>query len=130
MAIDSIHLRGMTFFAYHGVNAFEKEQGQRFVVDVEMFRDLRRPGQTDALGDTVDYSSVMRAVKGVVEGAKRNLIEKVAEDVARTILKRYEVDSVRVVLRKPEAPIEGAVFESVAVEILRDRSDVVSDGPA
>ena len=113
----------MTFFAYHGVNAIEKEQGQRFVVDVEMARDLRRPGQTDALGDTVDYSSVFRAVKRVVEGTGRNLIESVAEEVAGAILEGYEVDSVRVVVKKPDVPIEYANLDYAAVEIVRERSD-------
>ncbi len=120
---DRIQLRGMTFFAYHGVNDSEKEQGQRFVVDVEMVKDLRRPGHTDALGDTVDYSSVFRTVKRVVEGASRNLIERVAEEVARAILAGYEVESVRVVVKKPDVPIEHANLDYAAVEIVRTRSD-------
>ena len=123
MARDRIHLRGMTFFAYHGVNDSEKKQGQRFVVDVEIVRDLRRPGQTDALDDTVDYSSVFRAVKRVVEGTGRNLIESVAEEVASAILEGYEVDSVRVVVKKPDVPIEHANLDHAAVEIVRDRCD-------
>ncbi len=128
MASDRIHLRGMTFFAYHGVNPSEKDQGQRFVVDVEMVRDLRRPGQTDDLGDTVNYSDVFRSVKKIVEGKRRNLIESVAEEVARSILEQYEVESVRVVLRKPEVPIQRAILDCAAVEIVRDRSDVDAGG--
>lgn len=124
MANDRIHLCGMTFFAYHGVNPSEKKQGQRFVVDVEMAKDLRRPGLTDDLCDTVNYSRVFRTVKEVVEGTNRDLIERVAEDVARAILEEYKVESVRVLLKKPEAPIGNAVFDTVAVEIFRDRSDI------
>ena len=124
MANDRIHLHGMTFFAYHGVNPSEKKQGQRFVVDVEMEKDLRRPGLTDDLCDTVNYSRVFRTVKEVVEGTNRDLIERVAEEVARAILEEYKVESVRVLLKKPEAPIGNAVFDTVAVEIFRDRSDI------
>lgn len=128
MARDSIHLTGMRFFAYHGVNQFEKDRGQHFEVDVEMARDLKLPGQTDDLEDTIDYSRVFSTVRAVVEGTKRNLIERVAEDVAQAILRDFDVESVRVTLSKPNAPIEGAEFDTVAVEIVRDRSDIDAAG--
>jgi dihydroneopterin aldolase len=32
-----IHLRGMEFFAYHGVLAEEEKLGQRFIVDVDIY---------------------------------------------------------------------------------------------
>ena len=127
MALDRIHLRGMNFFAYHGVNPSEKEQGQRFVVDVELERDLRSPGATDDLEDTVNYSEVFRTVRQVVESPSRDLIERVAEGVAQAILRQFDVESVRVVVKKPEVPIGQANLDYVAVEIARDRSDVESN---
>ncbi len=114
----------MTFFAYHGVNTSEKEQGQRFIVDVEMEVDLRRPGRSDDLDDTVNYSEVFHTVKSVMEGRGRNLIESVAEEIARAILRQSKVESVRVAVRKPDVPIDGAILDYAAVEVYRDRSDV------
>lgn len=117
---DWIVLEGMIFYGMHGVDPAEKELGQRFVVDVALQRDLRHPGRTDALQDTVNYAHVYRIVKQVLEGPSKNLIEAVAEDVARRIAASTEgVESIRVRVKKPEVPIKGSVLAGVAVEIVR-----------
>ena len=83
---DEILLEGMRFYAYHGVNPEERALGQRFTVDVVLAVDLRRPGQSDDLADTVSYSAVYKVVRGIVEGEPRKLIEAVAEEIAAAIL--------------------------------------------
>ena len=42
--IDKIIMGGMSFHGYHGVFGAEKELGQKFLVDVEAFLDLRAAG--------------------------------------------------------------------------------------
>src|ERR671920_2279251 len=86
---DEILLEGMRFYAYHGVNAEERTLGQRFMVDVVLAVDLRRPGQSDDLADTVSYSAVYKVVREIVEGEPRNLIEAVAEEIAAEILAEF-----------------------------------------
>lgn len=122
MAEDKILLEGMTFYAYHGVNRAEREQGQRFVVDLELGLDLSPAGHSDSLAMAVNYATVFKLAREVVEGEPSNLIETVAERLAAAILSRFDVESVRVRVRKPWAPIKGAVLESVAVEIVRRRN--------
>ena len=39
----------MTFYGFHGVNPAEKELGQRFIVDLDIFTDLAKAGRTDDL---------------------------------------------------------------------------------
>ena len=38
--MDTVYLKGLEIFAYHGVNPEEKEDGQRFVLDLAMKADL------------------------------------------------------------------------------------------
>ena len=121
MTEDRILLIGMTFYGYHGAEQAEREIGQRFVVDVELWRDLSIPGSTDSLSDTVNYSSVFRTVKSVIEGPPRNLLEAVAESVASRILAEYDVEAVKVILKKPAAPIGGSILDYAAVEVMRRR---------
>src|SRR3954465_214128 len=98
---DQILLEGMRFYAYHGVNAEERALGQRFTVDVVLAVDLRPPGQSDDLADTVPSSGVVRVVRGMGEGEPRNLIEAVAEEISAAILTGFpDVARVTVTVRK------------------------------
>ena len=81
---------------------------------------MLRPGRTDDLGDTVDYSEVYRGIKEVVEGPSHNLLESVAAAIAERVLAHHGVEAVRVRLRKPEVPMKGSVLTHAAVEIHRE----------
>lgn len=117
--MDKIQLEGMVFYGYHGVAQEEQALGQRFVVDVEVERDLRAAGLSDCLEDTVNYSLIYQAVKQVVEGQSRKLLESVAEAIARRVLEGFDVEAVRVKVKKPEVPIKGSVLAHASVEIYR-----------
>jgi dihydroneopterin aldolase len=121
---DEILLEGMRFYAYHGVNPEERALGQRFTVDVVLAVDLRRPGQSDDLADTVSYSAVYKVVRGIVEGEPRNLIEAVAEEIAAAVLTEFpQVAGVTVTVRKPEVPMKGSLLDAAGVRITRSRVD-------
>ena len=120
---DHIFLKGMVFYGYHGATPPEKELGQPFVVDLELEVDLKAPGASDDLRDTVDYSRVYRSVKETVEGPSRNLLESLAEAVAQELLRTFPLDGVRVRVTKPHVPIKGAVLEGAGVEVHRRRGD-------
>ncbi len=121
MARDKIMLRGMVFYGFHGASSAEQEVGQRFVVDLDVYCDLREPGTTDDLADTISYSKLFRLAKQVLEGTRRTLLEKVAETIAQRVLNEYSVDAIRVKVMKPEVPIKGSILSHAAVEIFRER---------
>jgi 7,8-dihydroneopterin aldolase/epimerase/oxygenase len=121
---DRIILDGMVFYGYHGVNQAERELGQRFVVDVELALDLSQAGLSDDLALTVNYATVFKAAREVVEGEAADLIETVAERLAGALLGRFPVEAVRIRVKKPWAPIKGSDVNWVAVEITRQRGSV------
>ncbi len=117
---DWIKLEGMVFYGLHGVDPAEKALGQRFTVDVALQRNLRRPGRSDDLHDTVNYAQVYRIVKQVMEGPSKNLIEALAEEIAQRIAESCAgIETIRVRVRKPEVPIKGSVLAAATVEIER-----------
>ena len=123
--MDRIFLRGMRFMACHGVLPHEREVPQPFEVDVEMGLDLRAAGESDDLGNTVNYAKVYDVVSTVLTVARKYLIEAIAEKIADDLL--WDFDSlrwVRVTVHKPAAPIDG-IFSDVGVTILRRRKDLV-----
>ncbi len=117
---DRIILTGMRFYGYHGVYPEESRLGQSFVVDVELYADLRAAGERDDIRSTIDYGRVYATVKEVLEGGPFKLIETVAERVAARVLAGFPVQEVVVRVHKPKAPIPGPI-DCVTVEIRRRR---------
>ncbi len=116
--LDVIRVLGMTFYAYHGVNLAERQLGQRFEVDAEVYLDTREAGRTDSLDDTVNYLKIYEIAEEVILEGQYNLIEAIAEDIARAVLERLPVEKVLVRVRKPNVPIPG-ITGGVEVEIFR-----------
>jgi dihydroneopterin aldolase len=51
--VDKIVLKDIRLYGYHGVFPSEREKGQNFYIDVELFLDLGEAGKTDDLEKTV-----------------------------------------------------------------------------
>ena len=118
---DRIVLEGMRFYGFHGVNPEERALGQEYLVDLAVEIDLGRAGRSDRLEDTISYTHVYRAVRDVMEGEPRNLLEAAAQAIADRILSEFPVESVAVRVKKPHPPIRGSVIENATVEIMRRR---------
>lgn len=116
---DKVRLEGVVFYGFHGVSKSEQELGQRFLVDLEVERDLGIAGCSDDINDTVSYVDLYKLVKEVMEGPSRHLLENIAETIAQRILDLHQVESVRIEIKKPEVPIKGSVLDHASVEILR-----------
>lgn len=117
---DRLILKGMEFYGYHGVLPQERQLGQRFRVDVELYLDLSPAGTADDPSRAVDYAGVYRVVEEVVTGSPCRLIEALAERIARTLLATFPVEEVLVRVEKPFAPVPGH-FAYMAAEIRRAR---------
>lgn len=118
---DRISLTGITAFGRHGVFDFERDQGQRFVVDVSCTLDLGPAARTDDLTQTIDYGALARAVAADVERDPLNLIEALADRIAVTCLRYQAVQCVEVTVHKPQAPMPVDVAD-VAVTLTRSKT--------
>lgn len=119
--MDIIKIKGLKLFAYHGVNPEEKEQGQNFIFDIDLYVNLNKPCASDDVNDTVSYAKVVKTVRRVFTEKKYNLLEKCAQAVSDAIFDEYsEVQKLEITLKKPEAPVS-AEFEYMAVNIVRTR---------
>lgn len=112
-----IHLKGMEFYAYHGVLPEEKRIGQRFQIDLDLYPAVWP--DSDQLSGTIDYSLVFAAVRECVENEKYQLLESLAERIASRLLDDFFCFKVRVEVHKPNAPIPGIVRD-ISVEIIRE----------
>ncbi len=116
--MDTITVRGLHVYGYHGVSEAEREVGHRLEIDIEVRTDCRSAGETDNLDESVDYSKLVTIASEVASGAKRKLIESVAEGIASRVLAVPRVKEVVVEVRKTNPPL-AEIVESVGVRIER-----------
>lgn len=105
---DTITLRGMSFYAYHGCLESERVTGTRYSVDLECSIPLKKAGKSDNLKDTVDYSLLYNIVAAEM-ATPSNLLEHVAAKILKQV-KYYapKVKSATVIVTKFNPPFEYA----------------------
>lgn len=116
-----MRVTGVEALGYHGVYEAEREQGQPFIVDVELKMDLFEAGRSDNLNDSIDYNDVAVLINNEIIGPPVHLIEALAERISAKILNTYPtVKEIKTTVHKPRAPISVA-FGGVSVTIKRER---------
>ena len=118
--VDRIRLTGLRIFAHHGVLDFERENGQEFIVDLDIAVDLAPAAASDDVTKTIHYGELAEAVYAAVQADTVDLIETVAERVAAIALGYERALQVTVTIHKPAAPIT-VPFGDVSVTITRSR---------
>ena len=123
--MDKITLAKMEFEGHTGCFDFEKQDGQKFIVTLEIFADRIKGCYTDELEDTIDYSKIYEITKETVTGDKGNLIESLAQKISDKVLESdRRIAKVIVTVSKPDAPVKG-IFETMEVTIERRRKEFV-----
>jgi 7,8-dihydroneopterin aldolase/epimerase/oxygenase len=118
---DRIVLRGLSFYAHHGVSAQEQERGQVFTVDLTVETDLHRAGHSDDIADTVDYRTLYSRVREAMTSTRYHLLEAVAEAIAHAMLDVEGIHAVTVCVHKPHVRL-GGPLEGAAVQVTRRRA--------
>ena len=85
-----------------GVYAFEREQNQPIIMDIEL--DFAAAAASDAIGDAVDYDLVASGVTALLHVRQFELLEAMAEETAALLFEQHaSVQTVRLEIRKPKA---------------------------
>ena len=112
IVVTNVHATGR-----HGWRRNLEKYPQPFNVSAELVLDLTKAGETDDLGDTVDYADVCEEIKTIVSEESFALIERLAHVIALRLLDMGG-QHVKVRVAKPGvALIHGA--EIVAIEVER-----------
>jgi 2-amino-4-hydroxy-6-hydroxymethyldihydropteridine diphosphokinase len=114
--MDQILIQDLLVRGVIGVTERERENPQDILINLVLFADIHKAGQTDNVDDSVNYRTVAKKVFAFTEKAARFTVEALATDIARICLGEPHVQGVRVRVEKP-----GAVrfSRSVGVEIER-----------
>lgn len=117
--MDSIQICDLEVYCHHGVLKEETVLGQKFLVSLILYMDMREAGISDDLSKSINYAEVSHLVKQEMESRNFKLIESVAEHLAKKLLQTFPlIDRVRVEIKKPWAPIL-LPLDTVSVQIER-----------
>jgi dihydroneopterin aldolase len=111
-----IELQALELRGFHGALDWEREQGQRFLFDVEL--EVGEAGSSDRLEDAVDYREIAACVREVSDGRAYHLLEALATALADELIARFPAERVSVRVRKPDVVLEPPV-EYAAVRATR-----------
>ena len=120
--MDQVFINDLIARGIIGVNDWEREKPQEILINIVLFADLRKAGNSDNIEDSVNYRTVAKKVLAHAESAQRQTVEALASDLARLCLEELGVQRVRIRVEKP-----GAVrfSRSVGVEVERSKEDLV-----
>jgi len=112
-----IRIRNMMFYAFHGIYEYEREQGQKFFLDVEMTTKDESAAETDKPEDGVDTANIYSLVKETLEAHRCYLLQTVATHINKRILETHpQLGACKTIIRKPSVPISGPL-DCVEVEV-------------
>jgi 7,8-dihydroneopterin aldolase/epimerase/oxygenase len=115
----TVEITGLSLYTHHGVEAAEREVGQRLVFDLQFELSDCDATLTDRIEDTVDYADVCQQVALAAQERSYKTLERLCTAVADRMIERYDPDWVTVRATKPEPPIPLPV-EEVSVEVSKE----------
>lgn len=115
-AFDKILITDLLARGRLGVPAEERSIPQDILINLILYTDTRRAGESDDISVTVDYAITTERVLELVEQSSRHTVEALAEDIARLCLSSPMVSGVAVRIEKPNRV---RFTRSVGVEIQR-----------
>lgn len=106
----TIRVEEMKFYAYHGYYDYEQQQGNNFIVDIEIEFDIKESAlKNDDLHGTLNYEQVCVLIKNEME-IKSKLLENVAYRIKSAIQKKFpEILHLKVSIAKCNPPVNGEV---------------------
>jgi dihydroneopterin aldolase/D-erythro-7,8-dihydroneopterin triphosphate epimerase len=120
MSLDRIEIKDLRLRCIIGSNEEERHQPQDVLLNLTLFTDTRRAGQSDDLADTVNYQTLTERLAEHVEGSHYFLLEALAASIAHLCLAEASVQRVIVQVEKPgalrRARSAGVVIERSAAD--------------
>ena len=117
MAMAKISIKNMMCYGFHGIYEYEREQGQKFFLDIELVTKDNKAAETDKAEDGVDSAIVYGKVRDIFENEHCTLMQTAATNVNKKLLAAFpHVAEVTTTIRKPSAVIAGPL-DYVEVEV-------------
>lgn len=104
--LSHISLNNLIVNARHGVHTHEKENPQRFQIDLSLEVDTTHAFTSDELEDTISYSDIRNKTIHVMESTSFNLLERLVQEIADNLLADSRIKQLTITIAKLD------IFES------------------
>lgn len=118
--MDKIVIKDLLLRGILGLNPEERVKRQDILINVVMYHDITKAGETDDVSHSVNYKTVTKWIIDRVENGDDLTVEKLVLDIARQIVVVHNVARVHVRVEKPTAL---RFAGSVGIEIERTSAD-------
>lgn len=98
--MDIIFLQDFRIELLIGIYEWERKMPQTVQLDLEIGLPSSRAGETDKIGDTIDYGAVVACLQSSLTERHFDLLEALAEHVASLIRSEFGAPWVRVSITK------------------------------
>ena len=102
---DRIELRDLRVVCVIGVIPHERAAPQPISIDLDLYADVRRAGESDDVSDTVDYGEVCERIEALCADAEPRLLERMAELIAADLCRMELVTAATVTVTKLRPPV-------------------------
>jgi FolB domain-containing protein len=116
--MDKVIIKDLLARGIIGINDWERIKPQEILINITIFTDLEKAGQSDDIVDCVNYRTVAKKAIAHAESSQRFTVEALAGDIAQICLEEPLAQKVRVRVEKPNAV---RFAQSVGVEIERSK---------
>jgi len=118
--MDKVIVKDLVARGIIGVNDWERVKPQEILINLELYGDLSKAGQTDEVEDSINYRTIAKQALHIAETSERFTVEALAADIADVCMATEGVFRAVIRVEKP-----GAVrfADSVGVEIERQKDD-------
>lgn len=118
--MDSIQLKNIKIYAYHGCLVEESKIGSEYLINLSVKANLQKAGSTDKLEDTVDYVALQKIVIDEM-AIPSKLLESVCKRIIHSVFSEIKkIKKVKVEVAKINPPLGGDV-EAVSVRMKAKR---------
>jgi dihydroneopterin aldolase len=116
--MDVIFIQAFRADTVIGIYDWERKIPQPLEIDIEIGIPESAAGTSDAIGDTVDYGSVVERVREVLSSHGFSLLEALAEHLAQIVLAEFGAPWVRLSVAKIDA-MNGVARLGIRIERTR-----------
>ena len=81
--MDKVLIKDLVARGIIGLNDWEREKPQEILINIVLFVDLRKAGESDQIEDSVNYRTIAKEALAYAESAKRYTVEALAADIMK-----------------------------------------------